>query len=99
MLPHTVKTQALRDVYTLLMAEDESVAVSLPKELLREVERFSPERGVSVSALAAEALRRFLDDDRRYSAARKRSLERMRKAPSLGTNGQITWTREELHER
>lgn len=38
---------------------DETVTVSLPQELLVEIERLSLERGVSVSALAAEALRRF----------------------------------------
>jgi hypothetical protein len=46
-----------------------------------------------------EALTRLADEDRRYSAARKRAIAAMRSARSLGTGGRRTWSRDELHER
>jgi len=57
------------------------------------------DRDTSVSSLMTEALTRMADEDRRYSAARKRALAAMRSARSLGTGGHCTWSRDELHER
>jgi len=34
-----------------------------------------------------------------YERARRRFLARMKKGYNLGTNGRVTWTRDELHER
>jgi len=47
----------------------------------------------------AEALARLVDDHRRFSVARRRSLAAMEKASSLGTDGRRSWSRDELHER
>jgi hypothetical protein len=52
-----------------------------------------------VSALMAEALDRLADEDRRYSAARKRAVAALRSAGSLGTRGRRTWSRDDLHDR
>jgi len=46
-----------------------------------------------------EALARLADEDRRFSAARRRALAALRAAVSLGTGGRRTWSRDELHER
>ena len=81
------------------MAEHQNITLSLPRELLRRVKRLAVDRDTSVSALNTEALARLADEDRRYSAARKRALGALEAAGSLGTRGRRTWTRDQLHER
>ncbi|MGE3885011.1 MAG: ribbon-helix-helix protein, CopG family [Vicinamibacterales bacterium] len=81
------------------MADTQNVTLSLPRELLKRVKRLAADRDTSISALLSEALADLADEDRRYSAARKRALAAMKSARSLGTGGRRTWTRDELHER
>ncbi|MBI4305105.1 MAG: ribbon-helix-helix protein, CopG family [Chloroflexi bacterium] len=71
----------------------------MPRDLLKRVKRIAADRETSVSALMAEALARLADEDRRYSASRKRAVAALRSARSLGTGGRCTWTRDELHDR
>ncbi len=81
------------------MNETQNVTLSLPRALLKRVKRLAADRETSVSALMAEALGRLTDEDRRYSSARKRALAAMKSPGSLGTGGQVLWTRDQLHER
>jgi len=83
----------------VFVAEYQNVTLSVPRDLLKRVKRLAADRDTSVSALMTEALSRLADEDRRYSAARKRTLAAMKSARSLGTRGRRTWTRDELHER
>jgi predicted transcriptional regulator len=83
----------------LLVIEKQNVTLSLPRELLKRIKRLAADRDPSVSALMSEALARMADEERRYSAARRRSLGALRTARSLGTGGRHTWSRDELHER
>ena len=46
-----------------------------------------------------QALSTLADEDRRYSAIRKRALGALTQERSLGTNGTVNWSRDELHER
>lgn len=84
---------------TLFYVETRNITLSLPAELLRRIKRIAADRETSVSAMLTEALTRLADEDRRYSAARKRSLGAMQSALWLGTGGRRTWSRDELHER
>jgi len=81
------------------VAENQNVTLSLPRDLLRRVKRLAVDRDTSVSALLSEALARLADEDRRYSAARKRALAAFSSSRSLGTGGNRFWSRDELHER
>ena len=83
----------------VFVAEIQNITLSLPRALLKRIKRLAADRETSVSALMVKALTRMADEDRRYEAARKRALEAMRSARSLGTRGRATWTRDELHER
>ena len=85
--------------YTFFVADNQNVTLSVPREMLRRAKRLAADRDTSVSALMTEALARLTDEDRRYSAAKKRALGAMTSARSLGTQGRRTWTRDELHER
>jgi predicted transcriptional regulator len=94
----TGSSTSLRDTL-IFVGENQNVTLSLPRDLLRRVKRLAADRDTSVSALMTEALSRLADEDRRYSAARKRALAAMKSARSLGTRGRRTWTRDQLHER
>lgn len=83
----------------VFVADNQNITLSVPRELLKRVKRVAADRDTSVSALMTEALDRLADEDRRYSAARKRGLAAMRSPRSLGTQGRRTWSRDELHER
>jgi predicted transcriptional regulator len=81
------------------VAETQNITLRLPRELLKRIRRLAADRDTSVSALLTDALTRVADEDRRYSAARKRALAALRSSSSLGTNGLASWSRDELHER
>lgn len=81
------------------MTQTQNVTLSLPRSLLKEAKRVAADEETSVSALMARALARLVEDRRRVSGARRRSLAAMRDAESLGTRGTARWTRDELHER
>lgn len=81
------------------MAENQNITLRLPRALLKRVKRVAADRDTSVSALMTEALDRLADEDRRYSAARKRALAALKSPRSLGTKGRRTWSRDALHDR
>jgi hypothetical protein len=81
------------------MAEKQNITLSLPRDLLNRVKRLAADRETSISALLVEALSRIVNEDRRYSEARKLVLAAFSSTRSLGTGGQATWTRDELYER
>lgn len=81
------------------MGDNQNITLSLPRHLLKQIKRLAADRDTSVSGLMTEALTRLAGEERRYAAARKRSLAAMASAQSLGTDGRATWTRDELHER
>ena len=83
----------------VLVADIQNVTLSLPRHLIKRIKRLAAERDTSISALMAAALARVADEDRRYTAARKQALAALRSPGSLGTKGQRTWSRDELHER
>jgi hypothetical protein len=83
----------------VLVGENQNITLSVPRDLLKRVKRLAADRETSVSSLMTEALARLADEDRRYSAARKRALAALGSARSLGTRGGRTWTRDDLHER
>jgi hypothetical protein len=80
-------------------APHENVTLSLPADVLREARHLAVDRGLSLSRFLAEVLEERVEAKRQYEVARERALHRMRQGFDLGTHGQITWTRDELHER
>jgi hypothetical protein len=44
-------------------------------------------------------LRETVERETGYDAARERSLARLRDGTDLGTGGEPTWSRDDLHER
>jgi hypothetical protein len=83
----------------LCVADNQNITESLPRDLLRRVKRLAVDRPTSVSALIGEARKRLADEDRRYSAARKRALAALNAAVSLDTGGHRAWSRDDRDER
>ena len=76
-----------------------NITLSLPDQLLRDVKVVAAQKGTSVSALMTAILTELVQRETGYAAARERSLARMKRGFHLGTGGNITWSRDELHER
>lgn len=80
--------------------EKQNVTLSLPKEILRKAKILAIERNSSLSALLTEALEEIVAQADAYELAKERHLALLKeKSINLGTEGKITWTRDELHER
>ena len=77
----------------------QNVTLALPVDLLQQVKILAVKRGSSLSGLLAAQLRELVRQDADYRRARRRFRDRMKTLPDLGTNGRVTWTREDLHER
>lgn len=76
-----------------------NVTVALSPDLLRRARHLAVERGLSLSAFLAEELQKIVESDERYDRARTRALNNMEKGLLKGLSRQITWTRDDLHER
>ena len=61
-----------------------NITLKLDEPILREARILAAQRGTSVSRLVAEQLEELVRRERRYGSARKRALQRMRSARSLG---------------
>jgi hypothetical protein len=71
----------------------------MPEVLIRKFRIYAASHNESMSALMVEAIQRMIDQDQHNASARRRFSSRIRNAPGRGTQGAITWTRDELHER
>jgi len=79
--------------------ETRNITLSLPEEVLREAKVVAARKGTSVSALVAGTLYELVERESGYAAAKERSLAALGAERDLGTGGEISWGRDELHER
>ena len=77
----------------------QNVTLALPADTVRRLKVLAAERGSSISCMLTEALDEILARDDQFERARRRALARLEHGYDLGTGGQISWTRDELHER
>jgi putative addiction module CopG family antidote len=83
------------------------MAISLTPEMEQRVERqIDGGRFKDANEVLGESLRLLEErehklkiSDPEHQEMKRRFLERMENARDLGTNGVITWTRDEIHER
>ena len=73
-----------------------NITVAIEPGLLKKARAVAARRGQSVSALLADELRDLVDEDGRYTSARKRALSLFQNPLALGG---VPLRREELHER
>lgn len=79
--------------------ERQNVTLSLPKSLLKKARVIAAGRDKSLSRLLRESLEEKVRDITAYGRARERQLKLLKRGFKLGTQGQISATREELHAR
>lgn len=79
--------------------ERQNVTLSLPKALLRKAKVLAAQQERSLSELMKEALERLTSQDADYEKARKRHLKLLKRGMDLGSGGNLSVTRDELHER
>ena len=79
--------------------ERQNITLSLPKDILLKVKLIAVQRQTSVSGLLTQTLERLVEHEDAYAHARRRHLEWLSLGADLGTGGQVSVGREELHER
>jgi hypothetical protein len=79
--------------------ETQNVTLSLPKEVLYKVKLLAVKRQTSISGLLTRTLEELVRQEDAYARAQQRHLQRLEKGIDLGTGGQLSTRRDELHER
>jgi hypothetical protein len=77
----------------------QNVTVSLPADLVREARHLAVDQGMSLSSFLAMLLQERVEARRAYHQARERQVRRLEQGLPLGTQGKVSWGRDELHER
>jgi len=79
--------------------EKQNVTLSLPKGLLKKAKALAASKEKSLSALMRESLEERVKEATGYQKAKERQLRLLKKGFNLGTKGEITISREDLHAR
>jgi hypothetical protein len=79
--------------------ERQNVTLSLPLSLVKKARHLAVERGTSLSGLLSEMLEQLVTDESTRVRAERRISKRLEQGLDLGTRGELTSTRDELHER
>jgi hypothetical protein len=81
------------------MDKIQNVTLSIPKDILRKAKILAVNKNTSLSGLLTQTLTDLVAHQEAYEQARQRNLTLLKSGFDLGTQGQISWKREELHER
>jgi hypothetical protein len=79
--------------------ETRNITLSLPKAPLLKVERIAVQRQTSVSELLTQTLERLIEQEDACAHALRCHPAWLGWETDLGTGGQVSTRREELHER
>lgn len=83
---------------TLKHMASKNITLTMPEELLRRAKVIAAQRDTSVSGLVAELLRQLTGPEPDYATAWADEERLMEEGVGLRV-GEITWTREDLHDR
>jgi len=81
------------------MDTTQNVTLAIPKDILRKAKILAVQKNTSLSGLLTQTLVDLVAHQEAYQQARQRSLTQLKNGLELGTQGQIAWKREDLHER
>jgi hypothetical protein len=81
------------------METTQNVTLAIPKNLLRKAKILAIQKNTSLSGLLTQTLADLVSHQEGYEQARQRNLEMLKSGYNLGTQGYISWSREDLHER
>jgi predicted transcriptional regulator len=76
-----------------------NLTLKLDTDLYRAVKTIASQRDSSISALVTEKLTELVEEETGYAQARAHALELLDQGFDLGTQGEVSWSRDELHER
>jgi len=76
-----------------------NVTLSLPKSLLQRAKLAAVRKDKSLSEFMKDALEEKIRKDTGYKKAKERQVKLLSMRMDLGTEGRISISREELHER
>ena len=79
--------------------ETQNVTLALSKEVLYKAKSVAHRRKVSLSRLLCDTLETIVAQDEAYERAKEDIFEMMQQGLLLGATANITWTRDELHDR
>lgn len=81
------------------METTQNVTLAIPKDILRKAKILAVQKNTSLSGLLTQTLADLVARQEEYEQARQRNLALLRNGFDLGTQGSISWKRDELHER
>ena len=79
--------------------EKQNVTLSLPRSILRKAKKIAIDQDRSLSGLMVELLTELVEREDQYASAKRKYLAILDQDTDLGTNGSISWTRADLHDR
>jgi hypothetical protein len=79
--------------------ERQNITLSLPKDLLKKAKIIAVKNNTSLSGLLCDYLARITKEEEAYQIAQTRHRRLLKKGFDFGLEGEISWKREELHER
>lgn len=80
------------------MEKTQNVTLAIPKDILRKAKILAVQKNTSLSGLLTQTLTDLVAQQQAYEQARQRNLAFLKRGFDLGTQGQIPWKRDELHE-
>lgn len=86
-------------VWEVTMETTQNVTLAIPKDILRKAKILAVQKNTSLSGLLAQTLTDLVAHQDAYEQARQRNLTLLKSGFDLGTQGQIAWNREGLHDR
>ena len=79
--------------------DKQNVSLSLPRSILRKAEKIAMDQDRSLSELMVELITDLVEREDQYASAERKHLAQLAQDTDLGTNGSISWTRADLHDR
>jgi hypothetical protein len=80
------------------MEKTQNVTLAIPKDVLRKAKILAIQKNTSLSGLMTQTLTDLVAQQEAYDQARQRNLGFLKLGFDLGTQGQVPWKRDELHE-
>ena len=84
-------------MWTEKMQAKQNITLRLEKSLIAKAKVIAAKRHTSVSRMLSEELERIVEEAEHYEKAKRQALANLKKGYHLG--GEITASRDELHER
>jgi hypothetical protein len=81
------------------MEKTQNITLSVPKDILRKAKILAVEKNTSLSNLLTQSLVDLVKHHEGYEQARRRNLTLLKAGLNLGTQGNLSLKRAELHER